>query len=97
MNFNFKNHKNGIGGFILLENDTEEIGRLTYTIQPENKILIISYVMIFSKFEGNGYGKKLVEEGIKFARENTWKIFPHCSYARSVMMRMNDIEDVFSK
>jgi hypothetical protein len=49
------------------------------------------------KFEGQGFGKKLVEESIKFARENQWKINPHCSYARSVMMRMQGIEDVFSK
>lgn len=97
MNLNFKNHKNGNGGFFSLVNETEEIGRLTYTIQPENEILVISYVMVFPKFEGNGFGKKLVEQGVVFARENSWKIIPHCSYARSVMMRMMDIEDVFTK
>jgi len=40
-------------------------------------------------------GKKLVEKGIEFSRENQWIIIPHCSYARSVMLRMKDIEDVF--
>lgn len=53
--------------------------------------------MVYPKFEGQGFGKKLVEESIKFARENHWKINPHCSYARSVMMRISGIEDVFSK
>lgn len=97
MKVSFENHKNGNGGFITLKNETEEMGRLTYTIQPENNMLIISYVMVFPKFEGQGLGKKLVENGIEFARENHWNIFPHCSYARSVMMRMQDIEDVFGK
>lgn len=51
--------------------------------------------MVFPKFEGQGMGKKLVEKGIEFSRENDWTIIPHCSYARSVMLRMKDIEDVF--
>ena len=93
----FENNKKGNGGYISLKNETEEIGRATYTISPENNILIVSYVMVYPKFEGQGFGKKLVEESIKFARENHWKINPHCSYARSVMMRMSEIEDVFSK
>ena len=95
MNLTFENHKNGNGGFISLKNESEEIGRLTYTIQPEKNTLIISYVMVFPKFEGMGMGKKLVEKGIEFSRENQWIIIPHCSYASSVMLRMKDIEDVF--
>ncbi len=97
MDLTFENHRSGNGGFISLQNLYEEIGRLTYTLSPEEKILIISYVMVFPKFEGNGFGKKLVEECIHFARENKWKISPHCSYARSVLQRMTGIEDVYSK
>jgi len=97
MNLSFENHKNGNGGYISLKNETEEIGRATYTISPENSLLTVSYVMVFPKFEGQGMGKKLVEESIQFARENKWQINPHCSYARSVMMRMSNIEDVFAK
>ena len=69
MNLIFENHKKGNGGFISLKNESEEIGRLTYTIQPEKNTLIISYVMVFPKFEGQGMGKKLVEKGIEFSRE----------------------------
>lgn len=97
MNLSFENNRNGNGGFISLNNETEEIGRATYTISPENNLLIVSYVMVQSKFGGQGMGKKLVEESIKFARENNWQVNPHCSYARTVMTRMTDIEDVFQK
>lgn len=90
----FNNNKSGNGGFIVLKNETEEIGRLTYTIFPEDSKLIISFVMVHPKFEGKGMGKNLVEEAIKFARENNWKIYPHCSYARSVMKRMHEVEDI---
>lgn len=90
----YENNKSGNGGFLALKNDEEEIGRLTYTIFPEENKLIISFVLVHQKFEGRGMGKFLVEEAIKFARENSWKVYPHCSYARSVMMRMTDVEDI---
>lgn len=93
----FENNKSGNGGFLALHNETEEIGRLTYTIFPEDHKMIISFVLVHPKFEGRGMGKYLVEEAIKFARENNLKVYPHCSYARSVMMRMTDVEDIFLK
>ena len=90
----YTNNKSGNGGFIALNNDEEEIGRLTYTIFPEDHKLIISFVLVHKMFEGRGMGKFLVEHAIAFARENNWKIYPHCSYARSVMNRMNDVGDI---
>ncbi|MFC6269283.1 GNAT family N-acetyltransferase [Frigoriflavimonas asaccharolytica] len=95
-----ENKRNGNGGYIEMlkeEDENKEVGRLTYTINPEEKKLIISYVMVYPEFEGKGMGKFLVEAAIKFAREENWKIYPHCSYARSVMNRMNDVEDILLK
>ena len=91
------NNKSGNGGFIQLNNEEEEVGRLTYTIFPEDHKMIISFVLVHPKFEGKGMGKYLVDEAIKFARENDWKIYPHCSYARTVMHRMKNIDDVLLK
>ncbi len=91
----YENNRSGNGGYLTLNNDdSEEIGRLTYTIFPDDHKLIISFVLVHPKFEGRGMGKYLVQEAIKFARENNWKVYPHCSYARSVMNRMNDVEDI---
>lgn len=92
---NFENNRSGNGGVITLNKETEEVGRLTYTIFPDKNKMIISFVLVHSQFEGRGMGKYLVEEGIKFARDNNWKVYPHCSYARAVMSRMTDVEDLF--
>ena len=56
MELRFENNKSGNGGYITLKNETEDVGRLTYTIVPELKKLIVSYVMVFPKFEGQGLG-----------------------------------------
>lgn len=93
----FINNKSGNGGFIELKNETDEIGRLTYTIFRDDAKLIISFVLVHPKFEGQGMGKNLVDEAIRFARENNWKVYPHCSYARSVMHRMTDVDDILLK
>lgn len=90
----YENNYSGNGGVITLNNDSDEVGRLTYTLFPENQKMIISYVLVHPQFEGRGMGKYLVEEAIKFARQNNWKVYPHCSYARSVMNRMNDVDDI---
>lgn len=91
---NYVNERSSNGGVIRLNNETDEIGRLTYTILPEDNKLIISYVLVHRQFEGRGMGKYLIEDAVKFARDNNWRIYPHCSYARSVMSRMNDVEDI---
>ncbi|AYO56962.1 GNAT family N-acetyltransferase [Chryseobacterium sp. 6424] len=90
----YENKQTGNGGIITLSNDTDEIGRLTYTVFPEEQRLVISFVLVHRQFEGRGMGKYLVEESIRFARDNNWKVYPHCSYARSVMKRMNDVDDL---
>lgn len=91
---NYINDRSGNGGAIRLNNEIEEIGRLTYTILPEDNKMIISYVLVHNKFEGRGMGKYLIEEALKFARDNNWKVYPHCSYARSVMNRMSNVDDI---
>lgn len=91
-----ENNKSGNGGVITINNEIKEVGRLTYTIFPEDNKLIISFVLVHPEFEGRGMGKFLVEEAIANSfEENNWKVYPHCSYARAVMRRMNDVEDIF--
>ena len=93
----FENNISVNEGIITLSNDIKEVGRLTYTLFPEENKLIISFVLVHREFEGRGMGKYLVEEAVTFARKNNWKVYPHCSYARAVMSRMSNVDDVFLK
>jgi predicted GNAT family acetyltransferase len=53
----FENNKSGNGGVLTLNNEIKEVGRLTYTIFPEDHKLIISFVLVHPEFEGRGMGK----------------------------------------
>ncbi len=94
----YTNDQKGNGGLIYLHNDDDqEVGRLTYTLFPEDKRMVISFVLVHPQFEGRGMGKYLVQEGVRFARENNWSVYPHCSYARAVMNRMPEAQDILLK
>lgn len=93
----FINHSKGNGGYFLLMDQDTEIGKLTYTIFPDDQKMIISFVNVYPQFEGKGNGKLLVLEAIAYARKHKLNIYPHCSYARSVMLRMSDVNDVLIK
>ena len=97
MELTFKNNKSGNGGFITMHKGDTEVGRLTYTIFPEQDKLVISFVNIYREFEGQGLGKIIIKNAIDFARKNDWKIYPHCSYANTVMHRMDDVKDILLK
>lgn len=56
----FENNKSENGGVITISNEIKEVGRLTYTIFPEDNKLIISFVLVHPEFEGRGMGKYLV-------------------------------------
>lgn len=93
---NITQHGNETSGYLLMKNEKNDMGRLNYIIHPDRKILTISYVMVYPEYGGQGYGKKLVEKAIEWARKEGWTLDPHCSYARTVLERKTDIADVYT-
>ena len=80
-------------GFFKAMENYDEAGVLTYVWAGPDKI-IIDHTEVNSGFEGNGIGKQLVLEAVKYARENKIKILPLCPYAKSVFDKDKDLHDV---
>ncbi len=80
------------GYFKAVENGVEA-GRMTYTWAGP-KVFIIDHTEVNPDFSGQGVGKKLVMEAVKFAREQEVKIMPLCPYAMSVFKKTEEIRDV---
>lgn len=82
--------KNGV--FTASEN-SNKAGEMTYTWAGKDKF-IIDHTNVDPAFNGQGVGKKLVLEAVRFARENKLKILPLCPFAKSVFDKNPDLHDV---
>ncbi|KAB8153567.1 GNAT family N-acetyltransferase [Kordia sp. TARA_039_SRF] len=83
----------GNKGQFVIRKDNQEIGKMTYSWSGEDKF-IIDHTEVNDNHEGNGYGKQMVMEAVKFARENNVKILPLCPFAKHIFDKNRDLEDV---
>lgn len=71
----------------------EEAGYIQYKLQ-DDKVLIIEHTESHPAFAGQGVGKKLVKEMVKFARSEHKKIIAHCPFAKSVIEKDEDLKEI---
>jgi uncharacterized protein len=73
----------------------KRLGHLNYSL-PDKATLTIDYVHVDPSLRGKGMGQKLVGAAVAWARDESRKVVPHCSYARAVMARTDDYKDVLA-
>ncbi|WP_034887049.1 GNAT family N-acetyltransferase [Gillisia sp. Hel_I_29] len=73
--------------------DEEKAGLMTYKWYDDHCITI-DHTEVYSSFEGKGVGKKLIVEGVAYARKNDLKIRPSCPFAKKYLERTSDYDDV---
>ncbi|HEX5070067.1 MAG TPA: GNAT family N-acetyltransferase [Vicinamibacterales bacterium] len=71
------------------------LGHLDYSL-PDKGTLTIDYVQVDPSLRGQGMGQKLVAAAVAWARQESRKVVPYCSYARAVMARTDDYKDVMA-
>ena len=76
---------NGVHEFVLRVEGTR-LGFLEFT-RPGVGVMRIEYVEVSPELRGTGLGKQLVEKAVAFARDNSLRVVPICSYARAVIQR----------
>ncbi|MGJ8667713.1 MAG: GNAT family N-acetyltransferase [Patiriisocius sp.] len=88
-----KREDNGKSGrFVIYEND-KPVGEMTYSWEGKDT-LVIDHTEVKEEYGGQGSGKKLVMESVKFARENNLKIKPLCSFVKNVFDNDDSLRDV---
>ena len=65
-------------GFFIFGENGDELAKLTYRIEGEK--LFFESTVVSPELRGQGIAGKLFEAGVKYARENNYKIVPVCSY-----------------
>ena len=94
MNIQHEEHKNK--GAFYIEQDGDWVAELSYTREGTRKI-VIDHTEVDESLQGKGVGEDLVEEAVKFARENNLLIKPTCPFVKKVLESSEDYEDVLTR
>lgn len=83
------------GKFYIEEND-KNIALMTYK-KSSDGVIMIDHTEVDPKLRGEGIGEDLVAAGVKYARENNFKIVPTCPFAKAEFDKHDEYRDVLSK
>lgn len=90
-----KNSNSENRGIFTAIDEGKRAGEMTYSINEEKNV-VIEHTEVDPDYQGQGIGKRLIDEAAKFSRENDLKITPECPYARKVMERSDKYSDVLA-
>ncbi|NNE98402.1 MAG: N-acetyltransferase [Pyrinomonadaceae bacterium] len=84
---------NGRKGKFFIEKDGEEAAEMTYTMAGDTR-MIIDHTGVEYVLRGTGAGKRLVEAGVEYARENSLTVLPLCPFAKAIIDKTPEFQDV---
>ena len=73
--------------------DGRKCGYLEYSL-PDARTMVIHFVEVDPELRGRSMGERLVSAAVDWARANGRRIVPHCSYARAVLRRTPEFQDI---
>ena len=62
-----------------------QLSKLDYIQDAKN--FVIAHVGVYPEHRGQGVAGKIVEAGLKYARENSLRVVPMCSYAAAYIRK----------
>ncbi|MDN7228944.1 GNAT family N-acetyltransferase [Planococcus sp. N064] len=75
--------------------DSEELGFISYV--PNGDVLTVDHTEVSPQLEGQGMGKKLVEQVVQYAWDEGKTIDPQCPFAHSVIEKTPEFQDILAK
>ena len=67
---------------------------ISTTEQTRKEQMVINHTQVFDGYEGQGIARQMVMAAVDFARKGGRKIMPVCSYAKAVLTRTYEYQDV---
>ncbi len=90
-----KHTNNESKGIFELYYDGKKAGLMTYSWAGDDKF-IIDHTEVDEAYGGKGLGKDLVKAGVEYAREKNVKVIPLCPFAKKVIAKTPEFQDVLS-
>lgn len=83
-------------GLIVLKDQDEEVGYIKYVRKEENVIDVLSTV-VHERYQGQGMAGKLFDALMDYAKDNSMKIIPSCSYIEKKLSKLANSCDFLHK
>lgn len=90
-----KHIETGKGGEFVIDENGNRAAEMTYTNAGEG-LISIDHTFVESNLRGEGIAKDLLGENVKFARENNLKVKPLCPFAKAIIDRTPEFQDVLA-
>ncbi|HQD45963.1 MAG TPA: GNAT family N-acetyltransferase [Kaistella sp.] len=90
-----KHTNNESKGVFELYYDGKKAGLMTYSWAGDDKF-IIDHTEVDEEYGGKGLGKDLVKAGVEYAQEKNVKVIPLCPFAKKVIAKTPEFQDVLS-
>lgn len=89
-------HKQGkVKSMFYVEENRNILAEMVYSMPTPDK-MIIEHTEVDDSLGGKGVGKQLVYAAVEYARANNIKIIPHCTFAKSVLDKVKEWQDVLA-
>jgi uncharacterized protein len=93
MNIQHKRYEDG--GRFFVEENSELLGKITYTFRTSDEITI-DHTQVDARLKGKGIGRQLVNCLVEWARQEKLKVIPRCSFAKALFTRVHKFADVLA-
>ena len=80
---------NGEGSFYIRDGE-KVLAEMTYVVRPANALMIIKHTDVDEVLKGQKIGYQLLDKAVEYARGESLKIQPLCSFANAVMHKNLD-------
>lgn len=89
-------HKqSGTKGVFFINEDEEMVAELTYSMTPENQMMI-EHTQVDEERRGGNLGYELVHKAVDYARSHQYTVIPLCQFARAVVEKKPEFKDVLA-
>lgn len=87
--------EDGNGGKFYIEENGKQLALMTYKKSGDN-VMTIDHTEVDDSLQGKGIGNEIVEAGVRYARENNLKIIATCPFAKKVIDKTPEFQDVLA-
>jgi predicted GNAT family acetyltransferase len=87
--------EHGKKGAFYIEENGEWVAEMTYVKTGDNEITI-DHTEVDKKLRGEGIGRDLLAEAVKYARANGLKVKATCNYAKIALYENTEFKDVLA-